>query len=353
VSRAYGFYPYILAPGEKMRFSVTELAGYGPGVASDRKYRDLGGAVRAGVDAGAYFNPVPSWYDTLRYDNLGSKDYIGSDYLKDHPLPWYVTPGVVSIRDVADRAIQMYTGQPLVKYDSLQYKPELAPATGRYNTVAIPFPAPAIRIEDTKAAANRIIWGTQVEAFDCPRLHAAFSHYLVMRAPHPLGPWTVIDSVSRGDTRYFSDNEYTVIDPESNLGDNAAYAVVSVDVLGGRSGMTNLTVHETQAPPAGKLGKVYVIPNPLIVTSGLKGSDPTGEIGDRIQFVGLTKRCTIMIFSYSGQLIRTIEHNRETYGNPWYQLSINNQIIASGVYFFVVEDRETGARSNGKFIVIH
>ncbi len=353
VSRAYGFYPYFLPPGETMHFTVAEVVGYGPGVAGDSKYTDLGGKVRAGVDAGFLFSPVPSWYDTLTYDFLGTKDYIGSTYLQNHPLPWYVTPGVVSIRDVADRAIEMYTGQPLAKYDTLQYKPEEEPATGRYNTIPIPFPAPAIRIEDTRAAANKIIWGPQAEAFSTPRLHASLDHYEVMRAPHPLGPWTVIASVTPEDPEYFADGEYTVIDPESNLGDNVAYAVVSVDVLGGKSGMTNLTTHETQAPPAEKLGKVYVIPNPLLVTSGLSGSDPSGEIGDRIQFVGLTSRCTIRVFSYSGQLIRTIEHEQRTYGNPWYQLSINNQIIASGVYYFVVEDRDTGARSHGKFIVIH
>jgi hypothetical protein len=192
-----------------------------------------------------------------------------------------------------------------------------------------------------------------VESFSSPRLRARFSHYEVRRAPHPLGPWTIIASVSPRDPKYFSDGEYAAIDPESNLGDNVAYAVVSVDQLGGKSGMTNLTTHETQAPAAETLGKVYVIPNPLIVTSGLSGSDPVGEIGDRIQFVGLTKRCTIRIFSYTGQLIMTREHDRETYGNPWYQLSINNQIIASGIYYFVVEDRETGARSSGKFAVIH
>jgi hypothetical protein len=353
VSRAYGFYPYLLPPGETMQFAVAEVAGYGPGVAGDRIYKDLGGNVRAGVDAGAYFNPVPSWYDTLQYPYLGSKNYIGSAYLQNHPLPWYVTPGVVSIRDVADRAIEMYTGRPLAKHDTLQYKPEEAPATGRYNSVPIPVPAPAIRVEDTKAAANSIIWGPQVESFTSPRLSVAFSHYQVLRAPHPLGPWTVIDSVSPGDPRYFSDGEYAIIDPESNLGDNVAYAVVSVDELGGRSGVTNLTVHETQAPPAEALGKVYVVPNPLLVTSGLTGSDPGGEISDRIQFVGLTKRCTIRIFSYTGQLIITLEHDRETYGDPWYQLSVNNQIIASGIYYFVVDDVETGARSNGKFVVIH
>ena len=353
VSRAYGFYPYILPPGETMRFAVAELAGYGPGVAGDKIYKDVGGAIRAGVDAGAYFNPVPSWYDTLHYNYLGNKNYIGSEYLQNHPLPWYVTPGVVSIRDVADRAIEMYSGQPLAKYDTVQYRPEEAPATGRYNTIPIPFPAPVIRIEDTRAAANMIIWGPQVESFDSPKLHAALDHYEVLRAPHPLGPWTVIDSVTIGDPRYFSDGEYSIIDPESNLGDNVAYAVITVDELGGRSGFTNITIHETQAPPAETLGKVYVIPNPLLVTSGLSGSDPAGEIGDRIQFVGLTNRCTIRIFSYTGQLIMTREHNRETYGNPWYQLSINNQIIASGVYYFVVEDRDTGARSRGKFVVIH
>ena len=89
------------------------------------------------------------------------------------------------------------------------------------------------------------------------------------------------------------------------------------------------------------------------MTSGLTGSDPNGEIGDRIQFVGLTARCTIRIFSYSGQLIKTLEHDRNTYGKPMYQLSVNNQIIASGVYYFVVEDRATGDISSGKFVAIH
>ena len=68
--------------------------------------------------------------------------------------------------------------------------------------------------------------------------------------------------------------------------------------------------------------------------------------------MGLPKQCTIRIFSYSGQLINTIEHNRDTFGKPWYQITRNNQVLASGVYFFVVED-PNGARSHGKFVVIH
>lgn len=355
VVHALGFFPYILPPGETIRFAVAEVVGYGPGQKGDKIYKDLGGRVRAGADAGEYFSPVPSWYEQLAYPHLGSKGFIGSTYLSEHPLPWYVTPPVISIRDVADRAIELYTGRPLAKYDTLQYDPATAPPRGRYNTIPIPFPAPAIRVENTQSGANRIIWGNQVERFTSPRLRAPFSHYEVLRAPHPLGPWKVIDEVEPEDPRYFNPEtgEYAILDPDSRPGETVAYAVVSVDEAGGRSGMTNLTIHETQAPAAQRLGKVYVIPNPLIVSSGLTGSDPRGDILDRIQFVGLTRRCTIRIYSYTGQLVRVIEHNQDAFGEPWYQLSINNQIVASGVYFFVVEDHETGERATGKFVVIH
>jgi hypothetical protein len=353
VARAYGFYPYILPPGDRMTFAVAEVVGYGPGGDGDHIYSDLGGNVRAGVDAGRYFNPVASWYRTLEYDFLGEKPFIGSDYLQNNPLPWYVTPGVVSIRDVADRAIEIYTGEPLVKHDTLQYEPLDAPPTGRYNTIPIPVPAPAIRVENTQAAANRITWGPQVESFDTPRLKAPFSHYLVLRAPHPLGPWMVMDSVAAGDPVYFNGTEYETHDLESDIGDNIAYAVVSVDTEGGRSGKTNLIVHETRAPATDRLERVYVIPNPLVLTSGARGSDLQGEITDRVRFMGLTERCTIRIFSYTGQLIQTIEHRGDSFSEHWYQLTVNNQIIASGVYFFVVEDNDTGERAHGKFVVIH
>ena len=366
VVRAYGFYPYILPPGVTLRFAVAEVVGYGPGVATDRIYTDLGGNIRAGVDAGAYFNPVPSWYDTLQYPYLGSKSYIGSQYLRDHPLPWYVTPGVVSIRDVADRAIQMFTGQPLVKHDSLQYEPvnSRPNGIGAYNTIPIPVPSPAIRVTDTRSGLNKITWGPQVEAFSNAqaggRLRAPFKYYLVMRSTSPLGPWAPMDSVGRRDPRFFQDSVYVVFDSRSILGSYYYYSVLSVDSLGGRSGIIpNVTTHITQAPAVPSLGKVYAIPNPLVVTNGdALASDPTHEATDRVYFYGLTKHCTIRVFSYSGQLIETIHHDDEGQGGQgqslqaFFQVSRNSQLIASGVYFFVVEDAG-GARANGKFVIIH
>ncbi|MDE3058754.1 MAG: T9SS type A sorting domain-containing protein [Bacteroidota bacterium] len=354
VVHAYGFAPYTLPPGQSLKFSVAEVVGYGPGDAGDTVYQDLGGGIRNEPAPGLH--PIPSWYQAITYPNVGNPSVIGSNYLQTHPLPWYVTPGVVSIRDVADRAIQLYTGRPLIKYDSLQLEPDNTPAAGNYSTVSIPFPAPAITIENTRAAVNRIMWGTQVENMSsvpwASHLHAPLKDYEVWRADDPLGPWTLIDSVSVHDPRYFNDSAYVVYDTASNLGSFSYYAVLSVDSLGGKSGWTNFTAHETQAPAVAKLGKVYVAPNPLIVTNGLGGSDPNGEVTDRLQFFGLTKDCTIRIFSYSGQLVQTIHHHQDAYGNPWYQISRNNQLLASGVYFFVVEDAG-GATTHGKFVIIH
>jgi hypothetical protein len=298
-------------------------------------------------------HPVPSWYATLSYPEIANPSLIGSTYLSNHPLPWYVDPDVISIRDVADRAIQTYVGGAVVKYDSLQFEPMTTPEVGIYQ-IPIPVPAPVLRIENTGAAANRLVWGPQVESFSAPRLRAPFDHYLAMRASHPLGPWEVIDSIGAGDPRYFQGSDYSLLDSRSDLGVEYYYAVVSVDRSGGRSGMTNVTQHTTQAPADTVLRKVYVIPNPLIVTNGRTGSAEGGEVSDQIGFFGLTKRCTIRIFSFSGQLVETLEHEGDAYSNvSWFQISRNHQMIASGVYFFVVEDAETGKRVTGKFSVIH
>ena len=186
------------------------------------------------------------------------------------------------------------------------------------------------------------------------RLKAGLSHYEILRAGHPLDPWERIDSVAVGDPRYYNsaDSTYRVEDPTSTLLEAYYYAVVSVDLQGGRSGMTNLTLHETQLPAAPTLEHVYVVPNPLIVTSGFTGASPGGDIHDRLGFFGLPKRATIRIFSYSGQLVNTIEHASDSYSIAWYQITRNNQFLASGVYFFTVDD-DQGNRTKGKFVVIH
>ena len=358
VGHIYGFGPYTLRPGEKMTMVVAEVAGFGAGVPADSVYTDLGGGAGSdGNDPDPGLHPVPSLGAEISYlaavTPNGPSSTMGSTYLQHYPLPSYVNSNVVSIRDVADRAIQMYGGGVLVKHDTVQFEPKDTPTPGLYQ-VTIPFPAPAIRVTNTPTARNRISWSAAVETFSTPRLNAALSHYEVLRANHPLDRWVRVDSVGIRDPRYYNSvgSSYELEDPSSTLLESYYYAVVSVDLLGGRSGKTNITLHETQLPAASTLEHVYVVPNPLIMTSGYTGASPGGDINDRLGFFGLPKRATIRIFSYSGQLVNTIEHNADMYSVAWYQVTRNNQMLASGVYFFTVDD-DQGNRVQGKFVVIH
>jgi hypothetical protein len=373
--KIYGFGPYTMYPGEKIRFVIAEVAGFGPGVASDSQYVDLGGGWGnngSPTEPSPGIHPVPSWYDTTKYDYLNNKDpnsVMGSNYLQNHPLPDYVNSSVISVRDVADRAIQMFKGGPVVKYDTLQFEPSGgafgASGAGEYK-VPIPFPAPAIVVQNTFAASNKIIWGTQLESFNSVRLSAPLSHYQVVVANSPMGPWNILDSIGIHDSRYFrdtiglgntyplnlTDSAYVYLDLNSNIGAGYYYAVVSVDSFGGKSGLTNLIFHNTQAPAVNKLGKVYAAPNPFIVSSRSSGTSQGGDINNKIGFFGLPVKCTIRIFSYSGQLVETLEHDSNEYSTEWFQVSRNNQWIASGVYYFTVDD-DKGNRSWNKFVIIH
>lgn len=373
------FGPYVFAKGRHLKFAIAQLVGYGPGTPADTVYRDAGGA---SASIRQYYEPVVTWNDSLSYPGISALpgvSYMGSAYLKTHKLPWYVTgkissadPNpVISLRDVADRAIQMYMGGDLANYNNVQFKPENSPATGSYATTKtyIPIPAPALLVLDAADVKNKIIWGPQVEGFTsmpavqsaraAGRIKAGLSHYIVLKAPEGLGPWTRLDSVGIRDPRYFNTdatypNQYVYRDVASLLSENYYYAVITVDSLGGKSGMTNITYHPTQKGAVTALGgKLYVAPNPLILSSNFGGSTKEGDIKDKIGFYGLPKRSTIRVFSYSGQLVGTVEHNSNTYSHEWFQISRNSQRIASGVYFYIVEDLDTGVRATGKFVIIH
>jgi hypothetical protein len=99
------------------------------------------------------------------------------------------------------------------------------------------------------------------------------------------------------------------------------------------------------------MGKVYAVPNPFISNSGFAGVGQENAIG----FYGLPEQCTIKIYSYSGQLIETIEHDENVFSTPWFQVSRNNQDIASGTYYYYVTTEkytDNGESSYGKMVII-
>jgi len=107
------------------------------------------------------------------------------------------------------------------------------------------------------------------------------------------------------------------------------------------------------------LAAVHTVPDPYYVTNSFE-TTTTDKI---IRFVNLPARAIIRIYSSSGVLVRVLEHNSEQRGTSDEDISVlggeetwdvrnrNNQVVASGVYFYHIESGE--ARRVGRFTVVN
>ncbi|HRS51234.1 MAG TPA: hypothetical protein P5268_00685 [Candidatus Marinimicrobia bacterium] len=103
---------------------------------------------------------------------------------------------------------------------------------------------------------------------------------------------------------------------------------------------------------------VFVAPNPYIE------GDPERSFGDptpyKIEFRNLPERATIKIFTVSGDLVKTIEHGPDVYGNlsgsvAWDQRTDSGLRVAPGVYIYAIESHTKGTkgkRTIGKLMII-
>ena len=90
------------------------------------------------------------------------------------------------------------------------------------------------------------------------------------------------------------------------------------------------------------------MPNPYIVHSDYNET----EYKKRIRFTRLPTVCTITIFTISGEKVRELSHNNSIDGNLWWDLrSYNNQVVAPGLYIYVVETPE-GNKKIDKFAIV-
>jgi hypothetical protein len=97
------------------------------------------------------------------------------------------------------------------------------------------------------------------------------------------------------------------------------------------------------------LTSVHTVPDPYYVTSQFEIS--TDE--KIIRFVNLPQQAIIRIYSSSGVLVSALEHDAQGLGGEatWNVRNRNNQIVASGVYFYHIESGN--ARRVGRFTVVN
>lgn len=101
------------------------------------------------------------------------------------------------------------------------------------------------------------------------------------------------------------------------------------------------------------LNDIYVVPNPYVAYSIAENPGRTlSKRGEReIQFRNLPQRCTIRIYTITGELVDTIEKDDLTSMASWDLLSSEGMRIAYGVYIFHVDVPGVGEKI-GRFAVI-
>ncbi len=117
--------------------------------------------------------------------------------------------------------------------------------------------------------------------------------------------------------------------------------------------------------------KVAVYPNPYNTSAAWDGNSSRAK---KLYFYNLPSKCEIHIYTNSGDLIATLQHNSETYkgegigwsnnyGNvekttmsggehAWDVLSDSKTQLSTGVYLFTVKDTKSGEIQSGSFAII-
>lgn len=327
------FGPYTIKPGDKLRYALAEVCGYG---ADSAKFVEGGWAT--------YWWPSNTQWSQI--PGMNKKVVIGGEvitehYLTDFGYPDYVNSNVRTVQQVAHKAFRAYLGQE----PTVPVWPENNPDKGKY-FIPVPCPAPGIQLTNTASADIKLEWERSVENFTHPRLMGTLAKYNIYKSLAGMGPWQLIKTINVGEVNSENKYEYLDVDINFKIGESRFYSVTSIDNFGNESGKTNLIEFTKKVGAVEKMGKIYAVPNPFISKSGFAGDD--GKIG----FYGLPAICTIRIFTYAGQLVETIEHEAaDSYSTEWFQTTKNGQEIASGLYLYVVTTPE-GDLSTGKFVVI-
>lgn len=94
--------------------------------------------------------------------------------------------------------------------------------------------------------------------------------------------------------------------------------------------------------PAENLVNAFVSPNPCVIT----------KHGQKMTFKRLTKNCTIKIFTIAGELVRTNKKEDDNDYKDWDLRNDDGEIVASGIYIYLIRDTDTGETKTGKLGVI-
>ena len=105
-------------------------------------------------------------------------------------------------------------------------------------------------------------------------------------------------------------------------------------------------------PTEQSLEKVTVVPNPYVAASNF---NETAYL-KKMLFTHLPEKCTINIYTITGEMVASLDHDDPLDGKEWWDLrTINNQDVSPGLYIYTVEATDNSGKAIkhvGKFAII-
>lgn len=210
-----------------------------------------------------------------------------------------------------------------------------------HNGYNVPDPPPSPDIEvDGQAGRIEIKWSYPEAGMDADvdgwRLYRKLGAFVVDHEDDGGNyyPYELIKTFDSNITSYY--------DEAVTMGNKYHYCVTAVDDQGLES---SYYANRTSVPSSStKLGldtseEVLVVPNPYSISTGVLNELNWPGYPDEIRFVNLPVFCTLKIYTATGELIKTIEHDDRSIDEAWEGLRTDsNQYPASGVYILVVDN---------------
>ncbi|MBN2008791.1 hypothetical protein JW960_05560 [candidate division KSB1 bacterium] len=246
-------------------------------------------------------------------------------------------------------------------------------AWNHHLSVPAPLPSPDLSVrsgpneiylewEDLSSAGDAVTGVPDLDHYVIYRKQGNFlvDEYTELRADGQHLLWKPIATVDKTQTTY--------TDTDVIRGEAYHYAVTAVDdgtqntdgIVPGQKLESSIYANRSELaayafePGKATANSVRIVPNPYVLKAG--EFNFTGE-DNKLLFVNLPSYCTLHIYTVTGDLIKTIDHQSGSADEDWDQVTDSNQLLASGVYILQVTDakdinRKPVSGSIEKFVII-
>ena len=169
--------------------------------------------------------------------------------------------------------------------------------------------------------------------------------------------YTLIHSTGPGETSFDDktpirgiDYYYYVVAVKNANTDPTGMTPTGVPLRSSRYATQTYVAANLKRPPGQALTDVRIVPNPFNLGSSpsVRWPDQTDKLG----FLNIPGEARIEIYTELGELVDRIEHTDGSGDEFWNHTTSSRQVVASGLYFAVITDLQTGERIIKKFVII-